>query len=91
MLTMDSCVSKNENVPWRIIEGEAVIVSVDESEVIHLNQLGAEIWNSIDGKKSVGEIVDYIYDTFEVEEKTAKRDTLEFLEKLIKKKVVECR
>ena len=90
MLTVDSCISKNENVPWRIIEGEAVIVNVDESEVIHLNPVGAEIWNSIDGKKSVGEIVDHICEQFEVDKQTAKRDTLEFLKKLVKKKAVEC-
>lgn len=90
MLTPDSYISKNENVPWRIIEGEALLVDVDKGEVIHLNPVGAEIWNLIEGKKSVSDIVVHIYNTFEVDKETAKKDTLEFLERLIEKGLIEC-
>lgn len=88
MLSMDTCLSKNEKVPWRIIEGEAILVDVDDGEVIHLNEVGAEIWNVLDGKKTVSGIMNHIYDTFEVEKEVAKKDALEFLEELIEKKVV---
>ncbi|MFH1783719.1 MAG: PqqD family protein [bacterium] len=89
MLTVSSCISKKANIPWRIIEEEAVLVDVDRGEVIHLNPVGAEIWNLIDGKKSVGEIVTHIYQQFEVAQETAKKDTLEFLAKLAKKDIIE--
>lgn len=90
MELLNSRISKNNNLPWRIIEGEAILVNVKESEVIHLNPVGAEIWNSINGKKSAKEIIEHIYEQFEVDKETAEEDTLEFLEKLIKKGVIEC-
>lgn len=88
MLSMNACLSKNKKLPWRIIEDEAILVDVDEGEVVHLNPVGAEIWNVLDGKKTVSEIINYIYNTFEVKKEIAKKDTLEFLEKLLKKKIV---
>lgn len=90
MLSLKSCVSKNEKVPWRIIEGEAILVDVDKGEVIHLNEVGAEIWSSIDEEKSVDEIINHICDQFEVDKETAKKDTLEFLDKLIERGVAKC-
>lgn len=90
MLSLKSCVSKNEKVPWRIIEGEAILVDVDKGEVIHLNEAGAEIWSSIDEEKSVDEIINHICDQFEVAKETAEKDTLEFLDQMIEKGMVEC-
>lgn len=88
ILSLKSCVDKNEKIPWRIIEGEAILVNVDKGEVIHLNKVAAKIWDLINGKKSVSDIIEHIYNQFEVDEKAAKRDTLEFLDELIKKGAV---
>lgn len=89
MLTLDSCVARNNDVPWRIIEEEAVLVSVDRGEVIHLNSVGAQIWNSIENKKKVSEIIEYIYETFDVDKDAAGKDALEFLKRLKEARVID--
>ena len=89
MLTMNSCISKTDDVPWRIVEAEAILVNLNEGEIIHLNPAGTAIWNLINGKKTVKEIIEHIYEQFEVDKETAKKDTLDFLTKLIKKSVAE--
>lgn len=88
MLALDATITKDKEVPWRIIEGEAILVKVDKGEVIHLNEVAAEIWRIIDGKKKVYEIIDYIYNTFEVDREEVERDTLEFLKMLLDKEIV---
>ncbi|MFC1540365.1 PqqD family protein, partial [Gemmatimonadota bacterium] len=71
------------DIPWRIIEGEAIVVEVDRGEIIHLNETGAEIWNVLDGQKTVSDIITHIRNEFEVTEEVAERDTGEFLGQLI--------
>jgi rRNA processing protein Krr1/Pno1 len=83
MLPLDTIVSKNERVPWRIIEGEAILVKVDSGEVIHLNEVAAEIWRIIDGKRKISEIVDHIQKDFDVDKEQAEKDTLEFIQSLL--------
>ena len=90
MVLLNSRVAKNEKMPWRIIEGEAILVDVDNGEIIHLNPVGAKIWDSIDGKRPVKEIIGHICGQFEVDNKTAQKDTLEFLDKLVKNGAVKC-
>ena len=82
MLPLDTIILKNKRVPWRIIEGEAILVKVDSGEVIHLNEVAAEIWRIIDGKRKISEIVDHIQKDFDVDREEAKKDTLEFIQSL---------
>ena len=82
MLPLDTIVLKNERVPWRIIEGEAILVKVDSGEVIHLNEVAAEIWRIIDGKTKISEIVNHIQKDFDVDREQAEKDTLEFIQSL---------
>jgi hypothetical protein len=82
MLPLDTIIYKNKRVPWRIIEGEAILVKVDSGEVIHLNEVAAEIWRTIDGKRKISEIVDHIQKDFDVDREQAEKDTLEFIKSL---------
>lgn len=88
MLPLDAVILKNAKVPWRIIEGEAVLVKVESGEVIQLNEVAAEIWRVIDGNKTISEIVDYIHGLFEVDKEQAKKDALEFVQSLLDKNLV---
>lgn len=89
MLPMDVRISKNERIPWRIIEGDGILVDTDKGEVIHLNPVAAFIWQLIDGKITVSEIIKEICSEFEVNEAIAKKDVLSFTEKLLERGVIE--
>ena len=88
MLPLDTIISKNKRVPWRIIESEAVLVKVDSGEVVHLNEVAAEIWRIIDGKRKISGIIAHICSSFDVEKAEAEKDTLDFLESLLEKNLV---
>jgi tetratricopeptide (TPR) repeat protein len=91
VLTADIRLGKNDKVPWRVIEGEAILLDLDEGEVLRLNAVGAEIWNAIDGTRTVGEIVAHICRTFEVSQRRARRDVHRFLEQLLRYELVQHR
>jgi rRNA processing protein Krr1/Pno1 len=82
MFPLDIIISKNERIPWRIIEDEAILVKIDSGEVIHLNEVAAEIWRTIDGTRKISEIVDQIHKDFDVDREQAEKDTLEFIQSL---------
>ncbi len=87
MLSMEDRIQREEKIPWRLIEGEAVLVNIEDGEVIHLNEVAAEIWTVIDGTRSVHEIIEHVNHVFEAERATIEKDVFDFLNKLIEKKV----
>ena len=91
MLTLDTRLAKNEKIPWRLIEKEAILLDLEEGAVLRLNPVGAEIWNAINGTRTVAEIVAHICHTFEVSDRTARRDVHRFLKQLLRHELVEDR
>jgi hypothetical protein len=83
-LTPETQLTKNPDIQWKMIEEEAVLVDQDELQILHLNEVATEVWNLIDGKRTVNEIITQMLSVFEVKRKTAEKDILDFLKKLIK-------
>jgi coenzyme PQQ biosynthesis protein PqqD len=85
MVGMDDKVRRNQRMPWRIIEDEAILVNIDNEMVIHLNQVAAEIWSTMDGKKTVREIVDAVHGMFKADRPTIEKDVVKFIDELLEK------
>lgn len=87
-LTEKTVLSKVDDIPFRIIEGEAVLVNAGTQEVIHLNDSGTFVWENLDGKRDIGTIVKRLIEEFEIDEPTARADVLDFASNLIKKGLI---
>ena len=71
----------------RDIVGESVLVPINESTsnfngLITVNELGKFIWENLESSKDEEELLHKILEEYEVEEKEAKEDLDEFLDKL---------
>ena len=53
-------VAKSPKTAWQIIEGEAVLLSMDTKVLRGLNPVGSRIWELIDGQRSLEEITGVI-------------------------------
>ncbi len=82
---LDKKVTRDENVAWRIIGDEAVLLSAEDSSVHSLDAVGTRIWELCDGEKTVNEIVDQVVSEFEVDRETAEKDVVEFITELMQK------
>jgi hypothetical protein len=80
--------SKSSATAWRVIEGEAVILSLDTKVFRGLNAVGSRVWELIDGRRSVDEIVTRIVIEFEVTPEIATRDVGTFIAQLLEKHLV---
>lgn len=78
----DRYLIQNPQAAWRVYDGEAVIISSEDSTLNTLNAVGTLIWAAADGKTPVNAIVGRICEEFDVEAEQAERDSAVFIEKL---------
>lgn len=88
MLDLDTRPAPNPTVVGRVVEGEAVLVLPQRGEVKVLNEVGAHIWELVDGSRTVREIVDVICAEYDVDEEQAETDTLAFIAELKSKDII---
>jgi len=73
---------------WRVIEGEAVILSLDTKVFRGLNAVGSRVWELIDGRNGMDEIVEVITREFDVTRERAAADVGAFVQQLLDKSLV---
>jgi len=71
---------QNKNTAYRVLDGEAVIVDLDSSELYSLNPTATVIWESCEEETTLEEVVNRIVEEFEVERGVAEEDCRAFVE-----------
>ena len=89
METLGKCFFKEDNCVAREIAGETIIVPIkgrvgDLDSIYTLNEVGTLIWQLIDGQRNIGQIVQSVRQTYDVESEEVTRDTFDFLGSLEK-------
>lgn len=84
-------IQRQKDVAWRMIDGEAVIVTPADSTMHTLNDVGTRIWELMTGNRSLQEVANILCTEFDVDKDRAEKDTLWFAECLAKKGLVEGR
>ena len=91
---MDAILKKIGNIVSRKIGDEYILVPIaasvaDIESIFNLNETGAAIWDKIDGKKSLKEIVAQIQEEYEAEGQQVEMDVVEFIHEMMEAKLVE--
>ena len=60
----------------RAVDGETVVLDRRGGLIHQLNQTASYIWDRCDGKFTVGEIANQLAEAFDLDPKTATKDTL---------------
>lgn len=79
---------KNHEVIGRILNNEAVLVLPGKGQVKVVNEVGTRIWSSIDGLRTVGDIIAIIQTEYAVGEQEASEDISTFLSKLADRGII---
>lgn len=78
-----------DKVSWRVIDGEVVILNLDNGNYYDLNAVGTQIWNAITQKKSLGQILETLKNEYPAEEKRLENDLKKILLDLEKEKLIK--
>ena len=78
-----------EKVVFRVLEGEAKIINVDNGYYYNLNGVGTEIWDALGKGKSLAEILAFLKEEYGLAENALKNDLLKLVKDLEKEKLVK--
>ena len=73
---------QNPQAAWRVYDGEAVIVSPEDSTLHTLNEVGTLVWEAADGHTPLSAIVTRICARYDVDAPAAERDVEIFVAEL---------
>jgi len=85
--------NKNPDVVYRIIGGEAILIPISKEtqvagRLLSLNEVGGFIWERIDGKYTLGDIVKEISREYEVGAEVARSDLRNLIGELEELKII---
>ena len=66
----------------RNINGETLVLVPTCNKLYRLNKVGKVIWENLDGKTTIDEIVSVISRKFEIEKENVQKDVIEFIDEL---------
>lgn len=67
---------------------KGVMYLAKDGNAYKLNEMGLKIWNLIDGKKELDDIINIILEEFQQERIIVERDVITFLKALEKRKLI---
>ena len=89
MFSLYSYLNRSDELVWRVIGGEVVILTADGRRIHTLNNVGSAIWELSDGTRNIGEIITLICERFDVSSEVAQADVLEFADQLTSKNILQ--
>jgi hypothetical protein len=94
MLDLKSILSQSQSIVTRKTGNEYVLVPItdniaDMNSVYTLNETGAFIWEQIDGKKNIEEIITALTEEYEIDSENARTDVFSFIENMNKYLIIK--
>ena len=95
--TLDTICAPSDDVVAREIEGEIVIVPLAagigdaDDELYTLNDTGRAVWQLLDGKRTLREVVASLTEEFEASEAELEADVLGFAGELVQRGILTAR
>ncbi len=93
-VSLDASYRPSPDVVARDIEGELIIVPIAsgigdlEDELYTLNETGRSIWDKLDGKMTLSQVIQSLSEEFQALPGEIEADVLGLIEELVKRKIV---
>jgi hypothetical protein len=84
----DTVLQRKPDLLFNQIDGEVVMLSIENSEYYGMDKVGSRIWELLEKPMSFKELIDKLMDEYEVSEEQCKEDALLFLNKLVDKNLI---
>jgi ACT domain-containing protein len=92
-VSLNAIYAPSEDVVAREVQGEFIIIPIasgigEEDNIFTLNEFGRAIWDKLDSKKSLKEVVSSLCLRFDASGREIKEDVLGLVKELLKKKIL---
>ena len=94
MVDLKSILSQSGSIVTRKTGNEYVLVPItnniaDMNSVYTLNETGAFLWEHIDGKRTVEEIINALIKEYDIDKQNAESDVLDFIDNMSKYLIIQ--
>ena len=89
MVSLEAIPVLDDSFCARELGEEAILVGEEGDELHCLDEVGTFIWKTIDGKRSLGDILDGVCAEYEVSREIAEKDLTGFISELAEKGIVK--
>lgn len=94
MSYLEKCFEKDPNIVSRKIADEVILVPIrrgvgDLENIFTLNEVGAFVWELLNGENKLKDIVKIISEDFDIDPKTAEKDLIYFVHELEKVELIK--
>lgn len=83
MISLDASYRRHNAVAWRVLDGQAYIVSLDRGCLHKLNPVGTRMWELLNEERPLRSIIETILNEFDVDRTAVENDITDFAEKLL--------
>jgi hypothetical protein len=84
-LSLDATVRVPDDVVFRELDGEAVVLNLESGMYFGLDEVGTRIWQLVEEHRSLRRALDALIDEFDASDSQLERDLLQFVEQLCAK------
>jgi len=90
MLSSDSCLRLRDDVTFQSLgeDGQTVVVSLTSGQLYTCNETTHDFLHAVDGRRSFGEVVDVLAETYDVERETLEADLVGMAEELLREGLI---
>ncbi len=79
---------RNEEIVWRNLDGEAVLLNSHNGKYYGMNAVGCSFWEKVDGARTLGQITDLLFEEYNVEREILESDIQELVNSLEKSAII---
>ena len=87
-ITPDTILQRKGDLLFNEIDGEVVMLSIENSEYYGMDKVGSRIWELLEQPLRFRDLIDKLLAEYEVTEKQCADDTLTYLKKLEDKRLL---
>ena len=88
-ITTDTYIKRNNEVFASEIDEEIVMMNIQSGKYFGMDAIGSRIWELIDEKIRVKDIISTLLEEYDVTEEQCRKDVLDFLNELYDQQLVE--
>lgn len=89
LIKMDSKIVRETHLVFNEMDGETIMMSIENGEYYGMNSMGSRIWKLLETPRSVTEICDTLLPDYDVTPDQCAKDLIPFLNKMAKKGVIK--
>ncbi|MFT5083440.1 MAG: hypothetical protein ACI9Y1_001483 [Lentisphaeria bacterium] len=87
-LTLSSTVRRNENIVDAVIDGETVMMSIENGQYYGLDNIASRIWQLVEKPIKINDICQSLQEEYNVNQTLCQSDVIAFLDNLKESDVV---